>query len=164
MTHYTVVVFDAGEKVDKLVNKYDENISVPEYSNGLVDKKEIDRCVSYYIEKHPEFKYKDFDSIYSVFGENWNGNCWRKNENGEWEEFTTYNPDSKYDYYIPYSHKLPEFVPFAFVTPDGVWHEKGHMGWWAISWDEKPDEVWEKEYKDALAEYKGTFTILDCHI
>lgn len=26
-----------------------------------------------------------------------------------------------------------KIVPFAIVTPDGEWHERGNMGWWGRS-------------------------------
>lgn len=60
------------------------------------------------------------------------------------------------------------FLPYAYVTPDGEWHETGHMGWWGMD--------------DATAESRETFlesfeaflkeaqeqnlfiTIVDCHI
>lgn len=32
--------------------------------------------------------------------------------------------------------------PFALVTPDGEWHEKGKMGWWAAVSDEKQSTAW----------------------
>lgn len=44
---------------------------------------------------------------------------------------------------------LREAAPFwAMVTPSGQWIEHGHMGWWAVTWDEDKDfnktwmEVW----------------------
>ena len=45
--------------------------------------------------------------------------------------------------------KLRESAPFwALVLPTGQWIEHGHMGWWAVSWDEDKDfnktwtEIW----------------------
>lgn len=45
--------------------------------------------------------------------------------------------------------KLREAAPFwALVLPTGQWIEHGHMGWWAVSWDEDKDfnktwtEIW----------------------
>ena len=44
---------------------------------------------------------------------------------------------------------LREAAPFwALVIPSGQWIEHGHMGWWAVTWDEDKDfnktwmEVW----------------------
>jgi hypothetical protein len=40
-----------------------------------------------------------FDTLYQEHGEGWNGNSWRKNEEGVWCGYSTYNPDSKWDWY-----------------------------------------------------------------
>ena len=59
-------------------------------------------------------------------------------------------------------------IPFAFVTPDGVWHERGTMGWWACVSNEKLLEDWTKEFKDVVEELKkdktAKITLVDCHI
>ena len=46
---------------------------------------------------------------------------------------------------------MREASPFwAIVLPTGQWIEHGHMGWWAVSWDEDKDfsktwtEIWKK--------------------
>ena len=38
-------------------------------------------------------------------------------------------------------------VPFCFVDTDGVWHEKGEMGWWAMVSNEKKKGDWHEEFK-----------------
>lgn len=46
---------------------------------------------------------------------------------------------------------LREAAPFwALVLPSGQWIEHGHMGWWAISWDEDKDfnKTWMEVWKD----------------
>lgn len=40
----------------------------------------------------------EFTEIYDTYGDDWNGNTWRY-RNGEWVHITTYNPDSKWDWY-----------------------------------------------------------------
>jgi len=40
--------------------------------------------------------------------------------------------------------------PFALVTPDGVWHERGEMGWWAVVRDEKDHDTWKAQVKALL--------------
>lgn len=57
--------------------------------------------------------------------------------------------------------------PFAFVTPDGEWHEKGEMGWWGMVRDEKEADSWESQWRDAVAKYSDGEHVLisvDCHI
>lgn len=52
---------------------------------------------------------------------------------------------------------------FAFVK-DGIWYEKGEMGWWAIVKDEKQN--WDKEFIEMLNEVddESLISIIDCHI
>lgn len=64
---------------------------------------------------------------------------------------------------LPISKIKPDFIPFAILTPDGAWHEHGHMGWWAVVSDEK--ENWEDEARSILAGYPDYIAVLcDLHI
>lgn len=100
---------------------------------------------------------------------------------------STYNPNSKWDWYSvggrwnkyiktldgeqvneAYVNEVDwkESTPFAFITPNGEWHEKGKMGWWAIVSNEKEKKDWETEFKefiDSLDE-DTVVTVVDCHI
>lgn len=40
-----------------------------------------------------------------------------------------------------------DHIPFCFVDAEGVWHEKGEMGWWAMVSNEKPQAEWGEEFK-----------------
>jgi hypothetical protein len=54
-------------------------------------------------------------------------------------------------------------VPFAIVTPDGQWHEKGELGWWGTVSDKRDD--WIAVGKTILEEHKDCFAIgVDYHI
>jgi hypothetical protein len=54
-------------------------------------------------------------------------------------------------------------TPHAIVTPDGAWHERSKLGWWATLITE--NENWETEARDLLARYPGPhLLILDAHI
>lgn len=57
------------------------------------------------------------------------------------------------------------FQTYAFITPDGVWHEKGEMGWFGMASNEKPDE-YAKEFEAFISSMKPeqTLSIYDCHI
>lgn len=164
MTHYTVVVFDDEENVDDLLEPYDENLEVDWYKRETVSDYDISRFTEHYLEEYPEQKGLSLEELYALHGEHWHGSgeFWKFTPKGV-ESWSNYNPKSKYDYYTVVSNKLPKFVPFAFVTPDGEWHSKGKMGWWAISWDEMPDDEWEQIYLDAKEKYKK-HCVLDCHI
>lgn len=58
-----------------------------------------------------------------------------------------------------------EYSPMAFVK-NGEWKQKGQMGWFGVSSNNKTDEDWEAEWKAGL---KGVpedqlVTVIDCHI
>jgi hypothetical protein len=64
-----------------------------------------------------------------------------------------------------------EFITYAVITPDGVWHEKGKMGWWGYSSETpKESEEWVKSWYDKFIDpfirlkEEHIITIVDCHI
>lgn len=110
--------------------------------------------------------------------------------NGTGKRTSTYNPNSKWDWYsvggrwsgylpLKESHggggadiarleeidrrKLTE--PFAFVDRNGVWYERAEMGWWGMTANERDDE-YQTEWKDWLKGLsKDTELVaIDCHI
>lgn len=96
---------------------------------------------------------------------------WEKNvekRNGEmW-----YSPQYYIDFYKDKEtyatiRSLPIFR--SVVTPDGEWHEKGKMGWWAMT-SETPEESLEwdlnfmERYIKPAIENNWYLTLVDCHI
>lgn len=91
---------------------------------------------------------------------------------------STYNPKIKWDWYQIggrwsgachedglniFKAKELKSGTFAVVTPDGEWHEKGKMGWFAIVTDE--DANWDKQCKELVAQHGDNYAVLvDCHI
>jgi len=67
-----------------------------------------------------------------------------------------------------YAKCRAQFGTFAIVTPDGVWHEPGRMGWWGMSGESDEDGLdWEMNFCDRYiktANPDWTLTIVDCHI
>jgi len=61
---------------------------------------------------------------------------------------------------------MPESIaPFALVTPDGKWCERGKMGWWGCVSDEKEESTWEDEVQSLLQSYQDCFAVVcDLHI
>lgn len=57
-------------------------------------------------------------------------------------------------------------VPYAFITPDGVWHAPGQVGWFAIS--DETAESWNDYYDEWVAfinsEGDPYVSLVDCHI
>ena len=55
-------------------------------------------------------------------------------------------------------------IPYAMIGVDGVWHEKGEMGWFGVSSNEKDD--WNSifmEYFNSVPD-DTLLTLVDCHI
>jgi hypothetical protein len=54
---------------------------------------------------------------------------------------------------------------FAIIV-DGVWHERGEMGWWGCVHDEKDRDIWDKEFAKMLDELPddALLSVYDCHI
>jgi len=56
-----------------------------------------------------------------------------------------------------------KYCPFAILTSDGEWHEKGDMGWWGCVSDEKED--WKEIARKIMEKNKDKFAIVcDLHI
>jgi len=64
-----------------------------------------------------------------------------------------------------YIESAPALRTFA-VVKDGVWYERGKMGWWACVFDEKAPDAWSKEFDALLAglDPNTYISIVDCHI
>ena len=128
MSHFTVLVI--GKDVDKQLKKYDENIRMPEYKLGEVPQKEKDRILDYY-QKNENF-VGTFDECYAEYGEEWDNNSLKKDENGVWCEFSTYNPLSQWDWYIVggrwsgFFKMKPEAV--VILGEPGVFDNKAEVG------------------------------------
>jgi len=98
MSHFTVMVI--GEDPEGQLEPFDESIDVEEYSNGVVKQSEINRFMDYYEKDGKNPMNKPFAELYEELGEKWNGNTWKINpETGLLEDFSTYNPKSKWDSY-----------------------------------------------------------------
>ncbi len=56
-----------------------------------------------------------------------------------------------------------ELIPWAIVTPDGEWHEKGSMGWFGMSSGDKPE--WKDGARAILAQHPTALAVaVDLHI
>jgi hypothetical protein len=60
---------------------------------------------------------------------------------------------------------LDELTTFS-VLKDGVWYERGEMGWWGISINDKDEDEWNNELKKLLSGLPDNtlISIIDCHI
>lgn len=96
MSHFTVLVI--GNDFEGQLEPYDEQIEAPEYCSGDVSEENKQRMIEYYNRKG-KTKAKTFDFVYKKFGEEWDAGRCRKDKDGVWREYTTYNPKSKWDWY-----------------------------------------------------------------
>ena len=173
-----------------------------------------DEYCKFFIEKFQEL-FADFDNQYEEHGEDWNGSRWKKNDDGVWEEWSTYNKNSKWDWYslggrwskciktksgefvdecfldeIDWSpfktedyeeetkkdwsgneyrklkdsvkyHYTENDVPFCLII-DGVWYERGKMGWWACVSDEKEKSDWNEEFMNLIKALPEKSIVANC--
>lgn len=91
-----------------------------------------------------------------------------------YQELITKGDFYKPEYYQAIYPTLEQFIlsrvrysSFAVITADGMWHEKGSMGWFGCS-SETPEEhiSWENNYYDTFIKGKEDYyaTVIDCHI
>ena len=152
-----------------------------------------DEFSEFWRNKFPE-TFENFEQFYEEHGEDWNGKKWVKNvETGVREEWSTYNPDSKWHWFDRMGRwsgfiktKSGEFVNEAMfgeidftdderncfslknppycVVIDGMWYEKGQMGWWGISTGDK--ENWDEEFAELIANIPADSEVynIDFHI
>lgn len=115
MSHFIGLVvmtpkYDENHTIEDALDKYNENNDVPEYCTGAVSDKDKMDFLKYYISgdckvSDEEFLtfYPDamsrFDSLYEKRGDDWNSGRWRKDSDGVWKDYSTYNPDSKWDWW-----------------------------------------------------------------
>ena len=56
--------------------------------------------------------------------------------------------------------------PYAYIDTNGIWHERGKMGWFGISTNDKDEKSWDDEFKKFINNQKKStiVTLVDCHI
>lgn len=57
-------------------------------------------------------------------------------------------------------------VPFAYLDEDGMWHERGQMGWFASVANAMDRDVWDSFIQQKLKSLHPdtTLTLVDCHV
>ena len=171
MTHFRT--YCIGEyDVDELYEKFCEQTEVPEYSRGAVPEEELIRFVEHFtkpdnhgIVSHPRAKKlvedyemadetkrgelfkkimeKAFEPLYKEYGETWNWNRWRKDENGVWTEYSTYNPNTVFDYFSEedettlgeLENPIETLCNSCGIFKDNNYTDFEEVGWWGYSAD-----------------------------
>lgn len=92
-----------------------------------------------------------------------------------WKKYSTEGDDFfKAEYYLErygteeqyIKEMMRPTVPYAFVTPDGVWHAPGKVGWFALS-DETAESMnkYFEEWCDFIDNGPDCYvSLVDCHI
>lgn len=85
--------------------------------------------------------------------------------------FSIYNKEyyiKRYKSKEEYASRRAAFTTWAVVTPDGVWHEPGEMGWFGChnASAEEERDFYENYYKfiEQAIENNWLVTMVDCHI
>lgn len=100
---------------------------------------------------------------YSIGGR-WNGFLPLKELDEDGERLTA---SEAYFHEVDWEYMLKEgYPPFCFINEDGEWFEKGEMGWWGVTFDEKPEDTWKTIFADYLKEVDSDclVTVVDFHI
>lgn len=139
--HYLVMVI--GEDVEAQLEPYYQDLEVDEYEVGEVDDYEKQRMLDYY-EKQGE-TFQSFDDCYKAHGQDWNWNSYRKDVDGIWKEYSTYNPYAEWDWY-----EIGGRWAGKIRVKEGVEYEKPNFSW---GWPEE-------EKKKVLAERRTDTALL----
>lgn len=83
MSHFTVMVI--GDDPEGQLAPFDENEQVEEYCTCEVSEDDKQQMLDYY-KKERKLRFRNFENCYKRYGKDWNGNRWRKNEDGIWCE------------------------------------------------------------------------------
>ena len=197
MSHFVGLVF--GNDIENNLEPYYEGVVVEPYirytkEEAIAESKtRIKETLEYLEQREPENKekinkwksYKTDEDFYEY------AKKWGYDLDKEGNLISTYNPKSKWDWYVVggrWDGYLPvggydtnqcsvsqvdwdnyfenHSAPFCFVTTDGQWHEQGQMGWWGISEGDLDENVWAREFKDYLNTVPDdcTVTVVDFHI
>jgi len=98
------------------------------------------------------------------YGGRWNGEIAGKPEN----DSSGFNFGDEYRQFESNIARVSDFiatgkVPFALLTPDVKWYERGEMGWFGNVKDEKDE--WEDQAMSILKQYPEDKIVgIDCHI
>lgn len=94
--HSLLIVIGDGNLAE-MMEPFWQDLEVEEYLVGEVNESEKEDILRYYAGRGE--KFSSFEECYRVHGEDWNGNRYRKDDDGVWREYSASNPDMKWDWY-----------------------------------------------------------------
>lgn len=183
MSHATVVVIvaDAASEesairtANKMMEPFDEGREVDPYPRALSERS-IQNMREYF-----KMESASLEELAQRMPE-WEDRPGFVDENGQLCYLSTYNPQSKWDWYelggrwdglysesnvFPVEDMLnnENFPPFAILLPTGKWIERGEMGWWGLVKDDKGLDEWTTLARTALEPYRKCIGVaFDYHI
>ena len=128
-----------NDNLEEMMEPFYQDLEVPEYCEGIVTDAEKKRMMDYYKKKGK--KFTDFDDCYAKFGEDWNFNRYRKDDDGVWRECSTSNPQMQWDWY-----EVGGRWPGTLKLKPGVKNEYGVNFSWG--WPEEERKKFLKENKN----------------
>lgn len=113
--------------------------------------------------------FEEASSTYDKFEQLWKSDP-KKAENSAYFEFGVHNTSGNRIEFIPetreaYIKRCGMPCTFA-VLNDGMFYERGSMGWWAIVSDEKDADKWNEEFWKLIESVPDDtlLSVVDCHI
>ena len=182
MSHYLCAVLTTYKPNDadleRIMHPFDENYRYLPDIDLTVD---VDDLEAEYVAKtaqYPDFEsfllqeygYDYYDEEDRVVGNWFNPHAkwdWYDDAGGRWAHLVKNDREKlgKVDFGEQTAGK--KFRPYAFLDPDGHWHERGHIGWLGMSDATNEDPMkYDAEWDDVLKNHSGDWycTVLDCHI
>lgn len=96
--HYSVAVV-GNESVADMLEPFADGFEVDEYLVGEVSEHEKEMFMSYHKQRGLISDDCTFEEGYAQYGMDWNGNAFRKDNDGVWREYSTCNPNAEWDWY-----------------------------------------------------------------
>lgn len=185
MSHFVGLVF--GSNVETLLEPYDENMEVEQYvrytKDEAIDEVKTRHADNYEYAIKLADKYKnpttDWEKeqlerankiiekgLFISYEDAWEeAKNWGYKIDDEENLMSTYNPDSKWDWYCE-GGRWGAWLLLKEKGEDGDWHESASMGWWAMTTNDKDEDVWRKEFLDYLESVEDDveISVIDFHI
>ena len=180
MSHFITAVFHRpGESVEPLLAPYNEqDESYFEFCPCGYDPDDLRREYESVRDKYHYASFYDFMKRYHGCVRNQRGEWgWRCNPNAKWDWYqeggrwsgffhTGDGADVSEELVSRIDFTSQDSLPWAFVTADGEWFEKGQVGWFGMS-DDTPAsrDAFSETFRRYVREHPGLMvTAVDCHI
>ena len=180
MSHYAVAVFANNENdFDDLLDPYGEE---RHFTRHVCDSEQLKEDYKKFLVLNPNWEQYGFDGYLEEHNYKREGNqiVSYYNDNAKWDWYTLDGKSYLFDLRDDVErydtdalhHRKNDYVyvkniPYAFITPDGVWHAPGLVGWFGM--DTSTDESY-KAYKKEWHDYVSDLSVnpyvsfVDCHI